>query len=563
MKQYLLDPFMSGQANRAALDAILSATARAILSAHWPNARVVVRECSPHVTRDGVIHLPPVDLSDPVALALLRGWLDHECGHLHADSDFGAFRRFSAKHPPLGNAAWNAAEDVRIEAVMERDYPGCAVNLPSARDALSRDPKMLDRTRSVEASMVWLVYMGAAGPAQLHPSVVAALDPARLSRWRADLRHPNATCATTDRVALEVLAALGLPSAVAEAAQSAAKGGASGAAKGGAPADGADGGGAKGGKRRRRAAPPPTPGPSSDRLDGAPAAANLSGADDRHAISLPAQALDSLSQSQGGRGASGGGGAYECKQADPQGRHTPADERRTANGVGATLARLLTTERHRWTLRRQTSGRLDPRTLPEAAARPAGGVFLRRQESPAVRAAVIVALDLSGSMSPILPTALATAYGVVRAVRDCGGAALLTGWASSTYCVLSPWDDPTPTPRYPYRGFSGGTVPGPHLLQLAASMRRRPERLRYCLVLTDGIYNGDPRPGIVALSRVCRLAVVAASASLHAIEPTEQAVSAMAQWQQAGASAEAVRGWESAIIVPAMLKALRGARVRA
>lgn len=72
------------------------------------------------------IHLPalPADAPDTL-LALVRGYLDHEAGHIR-DTDFQALTQ--AGLSPVALHIWNTIEDWRVENKLSEMYPGCRGN---------------------------------------------------------------------------------------------------------------------------------------------------------------------------------------------------------------------------------------------------------------------------------------------------------------------------------------------------------------------------------------------------------------------------------------------------
>jgi cobalamin biosynthesis protein CobT len=73
-----------------------------------------------------VIRLPslPSDVPDTL-LALARGFLDHEAGHVR-DTDFQALK--NASLTPLEKHVWNTLEDHRVEHKLASIFPGCRQN---------------------------------------------------------------------------------------------------------------------------------------------------------------------------------------------------------------------------------------------------------------------------------------------------------------------------------------------------------------------------------------------------------------------------------------------------
>lgn len=77
------------------------------------------------------IYLPALPAADAAAWILANGFLDHEGAHLR-HTDFDAARPAT----PLGRALARILEDVRIEAALGRELPGCRDNLARLVDHL-------------------------------------------------------------------------------------------------------------------------------------------------------------------------------------------------------------------------------------------------------------------------------------------------------------------------------------------------------------------------------------------------------------------------------------------
>ncbi len=87
-------------------------------------------ECA---TNGRTIFLP--SLPDPMPIELLqviRGYLDHESGHLLGESDFHIFRWFKSTYGPDAAFYLNMLEDLRIEEFMCQRFPGSRKNLAAA-----------------------------------------------------------------------------------------------------------------------------------------------------------------------------------------------------------------------------------------------------------------------------------------------------------------------------------------------------------------------------------------------------------------------------------------------
>lgn len=71
------------------------------------------------------IHLPSLPVEDNNLLPLVRGYLDHEAGHVR-ETDFDVLRE--ATLTPLEMHIWNIIEDWRIENKLASIFPGCRQN---------------------------------------------------------------------------------------------------------------------------------------------------------------------------------------------------------------------------------------------------------------------------------------------------------------------------------------------------------------------------------------------------------------------------------------------------
>lgn len=85
-------------------------------------------------TDGNVIHLPALPEDDPQAEVLVNGYLDHEAAHCR-------FTDFTARHSSNVMQRWleNALEDIRIESLIGRYYPGCRRHLARLVEKLMRD----------------------------------------------------------------------------------------------------------------------------------------------------------------------------------------------------------------------------------------------------------------------------------------------------------------------------------------------------------------------------------------------------------------------------------------
>jgi len=131
---------------------VLETVAKALSDAH--DVRVVFygNECN---TDGKTITLPSLPDKIPADMILmLRGYLDHEVGHI-AFTDFKAYRKLPKNKTE--QFALNAIEDIRIELAMENIWKGCKVNFERAHDYTTDKIINPDKKRK-EASVEWEDY---------------------------------------------------------------------------------------------------------------------------------------------------------------------------------------------------------------------------------------------------------------------------------------------------------------------------------------------------------------------------------------------------------------------
>ncbi|MCC7147159.1 MAG: hypothetical protein IT443_11995 [Phycisphaeraceae bacterium] len=82
-----------------------------------------------------VITIPalPPQVENPMLLATIRSYVDHECGHIVGESDFALLRKIDEKFGVIGASIFNGLEDIRIESYMTKRWPGCGLNLTAGR----------------------------------------------------------------------------------------------------------------------------------------------------------------------------------------------------------------------------------------------------------------------------------------------------------------------------------------------------------------------------------------------------------------------------------------------
>ncbi|MCA8838019.1 MAG: VWA domain-containing protein [Proteobacteria bacterium] len=89
------------------------------------------------------IYLPalPEHIDNQALLGMVRGFLDHEAGHIVGKTNMDTFRKAVETHGTPGRNLLNAVEDVRIEQIMANIWAGCEINL---RTALSEVSKLIE-----------------------------------------------------------------------------------------------------------------------------------------------------------------------------------------------------------------------------------------------------------------------------------------------------------------------------------------------------------------------------------------------------------------------------------
>ena len=112
------------------LEPVLEKVGRVLADQYGIRVRCEGQRCC---TDGNVIYLPslPDDIPDELR-DTIRGFLDHECGHVAAASSFPVGTVFRKKFGDEAFVLLNCMEDLRIEAFMRRRYPGSAVNLMNA-----------------------------------------------------------------------------------------------------------------------------------------------------------------------------------------------------------------------------------------------------------------------------------------------------------------------------------------------------------------------------------------------------------------------------------------------
>lgn len=89
-------------------------------------------------TNGRTIFLPSLpDELPPAMLQIIRGYLDHEAGHLIGKSNFRILRWFKEKYGAEASLFLNMLEDLRVEALMRHRFPGSGKNLAAAHTYLA------------------------------------------------------------------------------------------------------------------------------------------------------------------------------------------------------------------------------------------------------------------------------------------------------------------------------------------------------------------------------------------------------------------------------------------
>lgn len=114
-------------------------------------------------TDGNTIYLPPLPakIDNPELLACLRGFLDHECGHIVGKSSFDMLVEYGTKHGRLGHGLLNALEDVRCNALMSDLWAGCEVNLRIGNEHIDKqwaDPKYRYESGAAQSALAHVMY---------------------------------------------------------------------------------------------------------------------------------------------------------------------------------------------------------------------------------------------------------------------------------------------------------------------------------------------------------------------------------------------------------------------
>ena len=152
-------------------------------------------------TNGRIVNLPalPLDVGSEV-LALCRGYLDHESGHLR----YTNFSALQAEYLyPVEKFIWNAIEDWRVEKALSDIYPGCQANLQwLARRIFVEEFKPTQDPQTALMSYILLSCRAWSVPAievsrQIERQTVAQHYPQLLGKLDALLAQVRAHCPDT------------------------------------------------------------------------------------------------------------------------------------------------------------------------------------------------------------------------------------------------------------------------------------------------------------------------------------------------------------------------------
>jgi hypothetical protein len=91
-------------------------------------------------TNGRTIFLPSLpDELPPAILQIIRGYLDHEAGHIAGKSNFRILKWFKEKYGADASLFLNMLEDLRVEEVMRQRFPGSRKNLNAAYTHLAEE----------------------------------------------------------------------------------------------------------------------------------------------------------------------------------------------------------------------------------------------------------------------------------------------------------------------------------------------------------------------------------------------------------------------------------------
>lgn len=159
------------------LEDTLERTAKII--SHRAGVKIVYKGNQTPSTDGTSIQLPavPTPLTEEVEIAF-KAYTDHECAHcLYSSFEIG--KKFAERYGVQGFMLLNSLCDLRVEAWMERDYPGCKVNFERAYEVESKQWKeIIPQTHFGYRLMACIIAVGKGWDTDLYgPDVQPYIQP--------------------------------------------------------------------------------------------------------------------------------------------------------------------------------------------------------------------------------------------------------------------------------------------------------------------------------------------------------------------------------------------------
>jgi Mg-chelatase subunit ChlD len=168
------------------------------------------------------------------------------------------------------------------------------------------------------------------------------------------------------------------------------------------------------------------------------------------------------------------------------------DDMTPTNGVlHGQVSRLLVSEAHTAKTHHETSGRLDRRALVRMKTG-APDVFSRKECAPGVDTAVMVLIDLSGSMASRIDLARVTAWALAKAAESAGGKLCIAGFKGESAMVTLHYVKDWHQSASQCAGMLCSLVPNQYtplsaaIVAGAQDLAEQPATRRILIVLTDG-----------------------------------------------------------------------------
>ena len=92
------------------------------------------------------INIPAVEYGDDKYLGYVRGYIDHEVGHVkytRHDKLYEALEGVGSSTQVLRKNIWNILEDTYVERMMMQDFAGCGRNLRNLVQKMQCHPKIV------------------------------------------------------------------------------------------------------------------------------------------------------------------------------------------------------------------------------------------------------------------------------------------------------------------------------------------------------------------------------------------------------------------------------------